>query len=151
MSRLKIRPPRYTELIFLLILVLTMDMSAAFAQGGLGGRGGGQRNAAGGTHAISSEQLLAELSRKLHLNEGQKAEVLPAVERLFKKLEQMQPQERTARGSGNDKRHEQAEQLLQKTEDQIADFLSDEQLDQFQQFMAEKMKKKSGQRQGRGR
>ena len=137
--------------VFLLTLLLvTMDMSVAFAQGGgFGGKGGGRRNAGGQAQAMSSEQFLAELSKKLRLKDVQKAEILPVVERFFKKRAELMQSVRTSGEGGKGEMRKQMQQLQLETENQIADFLSDEQLEKYQEFMAEKMKVKSAQRQGR--
>ena len=141
----------YATLFFLTLFLIGMNNPAVYGQGGgHGGRGGDRRFSDNRTGPVSIEQLLQELDRKLRLSEGQQAEVLPVVRRLFKTLEQFQPDKSTM-GDENDHRVEQVEQLLLETEAQVSDFLNNQQIEQYRQFIAEKMEKRSAQDRGRGR
>lgn len=126
-------------LIFLLILTISLDGHARGPGSFSGGRGPGIM----GSQFLSQpdlNELMAELTEKLQLNDGQSAEIRPVLLGLFneqKELHQTMMENTNQENRQTVKNQMQA--LRQEAVDRVADFLSEEQLSGFQKALEEIM------------
>jgi len=137
-------------LIFLLILTISLDGHARGPGSFSGGRGPGNM----GSQFLSQpdlNELMAELTEKLQLNDGQSAEIRTILQGLFKQQNELR---QTLMENGNRENMQtlkiQMQTLQQEAMDKMSDFLNEEQLAGCQKALEDIMQKNRGQRRSGG-